>query len=107
MKYLLITLLLISCGQQKPIQPVPVPISQYAIRTDTVHHHDTVYLAASCGQYDSLFKLFRAQRTELKKARFKITKAQYYLDIIDGHPEREGYIKGWLKNRALKTYTKK
>ncbi len=57
-----------------------------------------------CRKYDSVFSLFRAQRIELKIARYKLVKAKYYLDIIDGHPEREKYIEGWLRNRALQSF---
>jgi hypothetical protein len=102
MKYLIIALIsLCSCKQQPAF---------YESKTTVVH--DTVY--ERCNTDSLILQIIRlndslktqrdtlvARTQRLKKANFKVTKAKYYLKILDANPGYVKYIKGWLNNRAL------
>jgi hypothetical protein len=100
MKYLLIFIVLFaSCKQKVFYEPKVV--------------HDTIVVEVNkCDSVSSLLALktdslrvvrdsLLARTNRLKTANFKVTKAKYYLSILDKNPAYVKYIKGWLNNRAL------
>jgi len=104
MRYLIIALVLFaSCkGQPSMYEPAVIHDTVSVIKI-VPSKCDTVFIPApACArQVDSLKSLIKSKDEKLKKLNFKVTKAKYYLKIVDANPSYLKYIKGWLNNRAL------